>query len=820
MADTASLIARVKTEGVDQFNRQLDEMAQNSTRSDSAVKKLTDDLKLQNSQYGKSKEQITLMNAALAGATKAELDLIRSLQAESAELKRVESLRASAANSAGAASGKLGALSQAAGQVGFQVQDMVVQLAGGASAFVAIGQQGSQLAGAFGPGGAVLGAVIALAAAAGGILYKSFGDATKSAQELDKSASELAKSFQQSKDGTLEFSDALVALSQSGDLAYNSTVKLLGLQADKQVDEVTKAIKLQGEALLGSSVAGQTNTATLDDLIAKNADVAKTLDSVNVVADAGTGIYANLKAAVGDLAAEYGLSTKEVTDMLVAQRAFNKEPSAENAQKYADATARAAAAAKDNKSELLDQAVALQKNANALATAEKQQDLVTASQNRMGNATNSTTARINEQNAAIVKNAQIATLSEKDRATAMAAVDKEAFAKREGVTKDQIDAYNKARDLEAQQDIARINATEQKKTDAANKQADNRAAAQAKREESQAASQKKAADNFIAGIQRQSGDEIAQINTTEQQKLDALTQFQQQGAISAKQYEDTKTQIQLNAETARQEELDKRKKDQMAKDQKGDDFMAQILGQNAVELELFDIQQKQKEEVAKKNREQGIINEEEYQAALVAIAQNYNKKRRDSYANMLGQTTDDLRSALGEGNKLYKAFAIANAIMNTYQAAVAAYQSASAIPVVGWVLGPVAAGAAVAAGLANVAKIRSAREQGGNLSAGQISTIAERGKPEVIMPASASRVRTAQQMRQIMGDDSVNGNRGSDSVVIVNNTSGRIDSAQTERDDENRLRIIISEQMAAETMNENSGFSKARRATRNQPGYG
>lgn len=329
---------------------------------------------------------------------------------------------------------------------------------------------------------------------------------------------------------------------------------------------------------------------------------------------------------------------------------------------------------------------------------------------------------------------------------------------------------------------------------------------------------RKAAESFIDGVKRQGSDEIAVINETERQKLDKLTEFQQQGAISAKQYEDTKTQIQLNAETARQEELDKKKKDQMAKDQKGDDFMAQILGQNAVELELFDIQQKQKEEVAKKNREQGIINEEEYQAALVAIASNYNKKRRDSYANMLGQTTDDLRSALGEGNKLYKAFAIANAIMNTYQAAVAAYQSASAIPVVGWVLGPVAAGAAVAAGLANVAKIRSARESGGMVNAGSLTMVGERNKAEFIMPASASRVRTAQQMRQIMGEDS-SGKSSIPSIAIVNNTGSKIDSVQAEQDDEGRLRIIIGETVSGLLMDSNSNVSKSRRATRGQPGY-
>ncbi|QHJ79786.1 MAG: hypothetical protein [Caudoviricetes sp.] len=818
MADTASLIARVKTEGVDQFNRQLTDLAQNSTRSDSAVKKLTDDLKLQNAQYGKSKEQITLMNAALAGATKAELDLIRALHAESAELKRVEALRNSAASVAGATTGKLGALGAAAGQVGFQVQDMVVQLAGGASAFVAIGQQGSQLASAFGPGGAVLGAVIALAAAAGGVLYKAFGDAAVSAQDLDKSASELAKSFQQSKDGTLEFSDALVALSQSGDLAYDSTVKLLGLQADKQIDDVTKAIKDQGEALLGTAVAGQTNTATLDALIAKNADVAKTLDSVNVVADAGTGIYANLKAAVGDLAAEYGVGTREITDMLVAQRQFNALPSAENAQRYADATSRAAAAAKENKGELLDQAVALQKNANALATAEKQQNLVTTSQQRLGAATNSTTQRINEQNSAIVKNAQIAILSDRDRAKAMAASDKEAFAAREGVTEEQIKAYNAARDEEARQDIARINATEQRKNDVVARQSDNRAAQQTKRAETEAQRQQKQAQDFLATIERQNQDELAAIDAKEKQKLEKLQQFNQQGQIVGKQFEDAKTQIALDADAERNDLLQKQTEERMKKQNSADSYLEQLRAQNEGELAEIDRQNGVKQQKLDDFYNQGLVSESDYQTAKENIAAAFDKERVAKYSSMLGQTTDDLKTALGEGNKAYKAFAIANAIMNTYQGAVAAFQSAAAIPLVGWIAAPVAAAAAVAAGLANVAKIRSAREQGGSLAAGGISMVGERNKAELIMPAGASRVRTMEQVQQMMGGKGANAN-GTPAVTIVNNTSGRIDSATTEQDDEGRLRVIISETVSRALQDSNSQISKSRRATRGQPGF-
>jgi hypothetical protein len=394
----------------------------------------------------------------------------------------------------------------------------------------------------------------------------------------------------------------------------------------------------------------------------------------------------------------------------------------------------------------------------------------------------------------------------------------ESINQREGLTEDQrkraVAAANKA----AEQDLREFESREQKKTETQNRSASNRAEAQAKRDANAAAAQKKAAETFIATIDRQSGDEIARINTTEQQKLDKLAEFQQQGAISAQQFEDTKTQIQLDAETARQEELTKRKEEQAKKEGKHDQFIADMEAINATELELIDVQQKAKEDKAKEFRDRGIINEEEYQASLAAIAKGADDKRVKSYSNMLGQTTDDLKTALGEGNAAYKAFAIANAIMQTYVAANAAYQSAAAIPIVGWIAGPIAAAAAVAAGLANVGKIRSAREQGGNLSAGQASTIAERNKAEVIVPASASRVRTAQQMRQIMGENS-SSSSANNGVVIVNNTTGRVDSATTERDDEGRLRVIIDEHVSSAMQDSNSNISKSRRATRGLPGF-
>jgi len=749
-----------------------------------------------------------------SNASSEELDKIAKL---TESIKEFGDASGEADEESGDASNGLAKLGGRAGQVGMQVQDMAVQLAGGTNAFVVLGQQGSQLASAFGPGGAVLGAVIAVASALGGVLYKSLTESEGSIDDVEKGSRELSSSFQSSKDGTIEFSDALVTLSQNGDMAYGSMIKLLSLQAKQQLETTTNAIKTQSAEFIGNGVAGQAAAAQLDEMIKKNQDVASILSNVNVITDASTGQYASLAGQVNDIAQKYGVATEQVSNLLVAQREFNAQPTAANAQKVADATTALAEAATNGKKELLDQAVATQTLSNNLSTSEKQLDATTAAQNRHGVAVNSTTKAYQDQTAQIIRNQQIATLSDKERAVAQAAVDKEAFSKRQNVTAEDIAAYNKARDEEAAQDVKRINDAEQKKADAVSKAAQKKEDAQAKRDTTAAAAQKKAADTFIAGVQRQSGDEIAQINETEKQKLEQLDKFQQEGALKAGQYEATKTQIQLNAADARQAEIDKRNKAQREKDTKGDDFMTQILGQNATELQLLDIQQKQKEDKTQEFYDQGLINENEYQQAIAAIQNTYDKKRVNSYSDMLGTTTDNLRSALGEGNKMYKAFAIANAIMNTYQGAVAAFQSAAAIPIIGWVAAPIAAAAAIASGLASVAKIRSAREQGGNLAAGQASTIAERGKAEVIMPAGASRVRTAQQMRQIMGENG--GSSGTPNVQIVNQTTGRVDSATTEKIDENNLRVIIRETVSSDMADSNSSISKTRRGTRGQPGF-
>lgn len=122
-----------------------------------------------------------------------------------------------------------------AGQLGFQVQDIAVQLQSGTNAMIVFGQQGSQIAGAFGPGGAIVGAVIAVGAAIGTALVAHFGNGTQSAKDLRAEIEELTEDF-----------DKL------GDAARTVYIRELAAQmaeAEEQIQNTTEALKEANNAL-------------------------------------------------------------------------------------------------------------------------------------------------------------------------------------------------------------------------------------------------------------------------------------------------------------------------------------------------------------------------------------------------------------------------------------------------------------------------------------------------------------------------------------------------------------------------------------------
>lgn len=323
MADTASLIARVKTEGADVAAKQLDAMAASADRADTAVNKLTPDVNKVNTATSK------------------------------------------------AASDGFAKFRNAAGQVGFQVQDMVVQLQSGTSAFVAIGQQGSQLAGAFGPGGAVLGAVIALASAVGGVLYKSLTEAEGSSKDLETAQKQLKDTFQQTASGSLELTDGLIQLTQISREAAETQLALAKANADLIAQQTAKAVREDAESWETWKASTASAISQYDALVSKGADVGDTLEKLGGTYE-GNIVGVNMLAQnIAELSSKFGVNRDQALEMIAAQSAFNKEPTAENARRIADVFTDWLGNTKQLNPELIRLTDNANKNATALENAEK-----------------------------------------------------------------------------------------------------------------------------------------------------------------------------------------------------------------------------------------------------------------------------------------------------------------------------------------------------------------------------------------------------------------------------------------------------------------
>ena len=162
----------------------------------------------------------------------------------------------------------------------------------------------------------------------------------------------------------------------------------------------------------------------------------------------------------------------------------------------------------------------------------------------------------------------------------------------------------------------------------------------------------------------------------------------------------------------------------------------------------------------------------------------------------------------------YKAAKTAEVTATVAQAGLNAFAATAAIPVVGPAAAPAAAAAAtgIATGLGStVIAAAAAREQGGKLSAGQSSTVAERGQLEILTPASSSRIRTKQQMKELMGDGS-----SSSQINIVNiNQSNTALDIETSTDDDGRIIQLIRNTQSLDAANPNSELRKTFAATTN-----
>ncbi len=126
-------------------------------------------------------------------------------RAEQATLRfqQAQGKAATASMTGSKAASRFGVVAQ---QAGYQVQDFAVQVQGGQSALVALGQQGSQLLGVFGVGGAIAGAVLTVATLT--LKMIGLGKATKDqipdVEQADKAWAAYSKTVSEIRFGNMD----------------------------------------------------------------------------------------------------------------------------------------------------------------------------------------------------------------------------------------------------------------------------------------------------------------------------------------------------------------------------------------------------------------------------------------------------------------------------------------------------------------------------------------------------------------------------------------------------------------------------------------
>lgn len=170
-----------------------------------------------------------------------------------ASLRQANDAQLEATQAAGFAGKRVNRLGMQMQQAGYQVGDFAVQLQGGTNMMVALGQQGSQLLGIFGPAGAIAGAALAIGTAFVAPLMRAAKEADELAKSV-KSAIEkvddaLRASMLGATEGEMKFIDSIAVLQTELDNLLEQQAADPGGKTEAQLANIASAIRQTKEDL-------------------------------------------------------------------------------------------------------------------------------------------------------------------------------------------------------------------------------------------------------------------------------------------------------------------------------------------------------------------------------------------------------------------------------------------------------------------------------------------------------------------------------------------------------------------------------------------
>ncbi|MBJ8881124.1 tail protein (tape measure) [Citrobacter freundii] len=211
-------------------------------------------------------------------------------------------------------------------QAGYQVQDFIIQVQGGQSALVAFAQQGSQLAGAFGPGGAIVGSIIALSSVLAGVLITSLNGGKNAMDALKDAAEAMDKVITISQNGVAALSDKYANLARTNAEAATILRNQAMIEYNAAIAKIPKSINDASSSIVGFTDKLKTSfvggIASIDEFNKNLSTVGATADNYSAAMeqarDAGAKFTVNANAiqnTVTTLADKFGVSEQRAFEL-------------------------------------------------------------------------------------------------------------------------------------------------------------------------------------------------------------------------------------------------------------------------------------------------------------------------------------------------------------------------------------------------------------------------------------------------------------------------------------------------------------------------
>lgn len=660
-------------------------------------------------------------------------------------------------------------------QAGYQVQDFIVQVQGGQSALVAFSQQGSQLAGAFGPGGAVIGAVLALSTVVAGALITSLNGGKNAMDALKSAAETMDKVITISQNGVAALSDKYAALAQTNIAVATLMKKQAELELQAALSNVSKEVQKAssdfisfGDSLMSSLGGGYASVKLFNDYLSTlnitTNDFSEAWKQAAASGQAGQSTMNSMVATVAALSTKFDISDQKAFEFAKQLSDIAKTPTDEKLkalvvtlQNVGNGQSSGAAKAREYAKSLLTIMETSTDATSRLKALKEMTDSLTSSQDKA--------LKIAQQELFIARQTGEAQMKAK------AWRDAEAQGLKEGT-----EAFRKYYNVKLatyKQDEANANSKKDAKsaTSEANKLAKQQESVAQKLEKLRAQS-----DLTTESIEKR---RIQEAGLRAEQSLGSAATQQQLAEARAlgEANEQAAISIQKRKEA---EQGQKYAKQEIASAQATVD---PATGQAVDPLAQINLQEQQKIEALAKYQEIDKQNTQLYEDAKTAIQQQAANAReqiaiteRQTYqqnmSSLLGATSesvgavaDAIGQAAGKSSAAYlamfaisKGFAIAQAALNMQTA----IGNAMALP---WPANIPAIAQAVAAGGQMVSAVSGisyggGREHGGPVSASSMYRVGEGGKPEIFKASNGSQYMIPGDNGRVISNRDIGGGGG------------------------------------------------------------